>query len=280
MPTIPQTIKKIRRQIYASLVSLFSRIGKRKRFVFATGVLTILILLSSFFSLDQAEYFLILLVFFVYIGTFFSILENIRGVEWAMLFLLPVYFTVAFYLFYFFFPIRWLTRLPYVGFYAVSIYALFLSSNIFNVGVNKNLQLYRAAFSVNFLYLTVTAFFGFNLILSLRQFPFVNMILFFLCAYPLALQFLWTINPKTSLDRRLSHIAFVVALIIAECALVLSFIPIKTAIFGLFTTALFYSLCGLFQAYLEERLFKERIREYVIVVVFVTVITLLSIQWG
>jgi len=278
---IPQLIfKKFRKNLHAILMTIFSKIGKRRRFVFSALFLTVLVAFSSFFSLDQAEFFLVLLVFFVYLSTFFSILEGIHRIEWLMLFLLPVYFTVAFYLFYFFFPIRWLTRLPYISFYGVSIYALFLSSNIFNVGVTKNLQLYRAAFSVNFLYLTITSFLSFNLILSLRQFPFANMLMFFVCTYPLALQFLWTINPKTTLEPHLSKIALIISLVIAESALVLSFIPLQTAIFGLFTTALFYSLCGLFQAYLEERLFKERVREYIIVVIFVSIITLLTIRWG
>ena len=61
-----------------------------------------------------------------------------------MLFLLPILLSVAMYLFYFLFPVRWLTRIPFVLVYGISMYAVLLSSNIFNVGVEKNLQLFLA----------------------------------------------------------------------------------------------------------------------------------------
>lgn len=260
-------------------IKLFYRLGKRQRFIIASFLSTFFILASSFFSLDQAEYFTVLLLVIVYILTFFSVLEDINGVEWLMLFLLPVYFTLSFYLFYFLLPVRWLTRLPYISIYAISIYAILLSANIFNIGVTKNLHLFRAAFSVNYLYLTVTSFITFNLILSFRQIFYVNFILIFLASYPLALHFLWTINPKTHFLPNIRSYAFVVAMLLGEAALIFSFTPIKSTIFALSLTALFYSLCGLLQAHSENMLFRKRVREYIFVLVFVLLIVLLSTQW-
>ncbi len=268
-----------KRSPYIFFVKLFARVGKRKRFIIASLFLTTVILASSFFSFDEAEYFLVLLLVCVYLMTFFAILEGIDRIEWLMLFLVPLYFTLAFYMFYFFLPGRWLTRLPYVTIYAVSIYAILLSSNIFHVGATKNLQLFRAAFSVNYLFLTLISFLVFSVIISFRLHAIANFLLFLIVSLPLTLQFLWSIDPSTSLKRELFGFAFVISLAIAEFGLVFSFTPVRSAILALFLTSQFYSMAGLFHAYIENMLFRERIREYVIVLVFVFVITVLSIQW-
>jgi hypothetical protein len=141
-----------------NIIKLLGRIEKRKRFIISTFTLTGALLTSSFFSFQDIYIFVPLLLVVVYAGTFFSVLEDISDHEWVMLFLHPVYLSIVFYLFYFFLPQRWLTRLPFIVIYTISIYAVMLSQNIFNVGVSKSIQLFRAAYSVNFLFLTISAF--------------------------------------------------------------------------------------------------------------------------
>ena len=93
-----------------------------------------------------------------------------------------------FLLFYFLFPTRWITRIPFIIFYSISVYAMFLVSNIFNVGVEKSLQLYRAAFSVNYFYQSLMVFLFANLILSLKLNFFLGGLLF------LSLDRLWPLT--------------------------------------------------------------------------------------
>jgi hypothetical protein len=52
--------------------------------------------------------------------TYFSILEGIEKIELLMLFFMPIVISIAFYISYFLFPARWLTRIPFVAIYAVS----------------------------------------------------------------------------------------------------------------------------------------------------------------
>lgn len=265
---------------YKTIYKILSRVGKRRRFIFGSISLAAAVIFATFLSLTQSLLISLPLALLVYFMTFFAILEGIDGLEWLMLFLHPIYFTISLYLFVIFLlPVRWLTRLPYLIVYAISIYALLLSSNIFNVGAIKNLQLFRAAFSVNFLFLTISSFLIYNLVLSFKLNFLLNFIFLVLATFPLAWQFLWSVNPSPEYESGLVKGALLIAFVIGEAGIILSFIPVRPIIFGLFLTTLFYCLLGLFQSYLSDRLFRERIREYVIVLICVSIITFLSIGW-
>ena len=253
----------------------FSRIEKRRRFIIATGLLTLLFLVTTFFSFEQILIFIPLIFLIVYFMTYFSILEGISRHEWFMLFIHPVYFSILIYLFYFFLPQRWLTRLPFVVIYSVSIYAILLSQNIFNVGASKSLQLFRAAFSVNYLFLTLGSFLTYSLIISLRMNFLFNFIAIFLASLPLSIQLLWSVAPSDLVERHLWRYAMFSSLILAETGVILSLMPLNQSIFALVLTAIFYSLNGLIQVYLQQALFKERVREYLIVLGFTAIIFVL-----
>lgn len=255
------------------------RIEKRYRFVITTVILSLVMVFATFPLFQYWFIFVPLLFLTCYALTYFSILEDVEGVEWFGLFLMPVIITISFYFFYFLFPARWLTRLPFIGLYAISIYAILLCSNIFNVGVEKNLQLYRAAFSVNFFYHALSTFFIFNILFSFQQIFLVNAVVMGIMSFILSLQFFWTIRLNKHLDTEIKQYAFLVAGVLMQLAIIISFLPLKTAIYALFLTASYYSLSGLIYNYMDQRLFKETIREYFIVLIFVGIITTLSLSW-
>jgi len=64
-----------------------------------------------------------------------------------------------------------------------------------------------------------------------------------------------------------------------ETALIVYFVPLRTAVYALFLTATYYSVTGIIHHHIDEKLFTETIREYLSVWVFVLVITLLSLSW-
>ncbi len=270
---------KVITKLYTWSVKTFSPIGKRRRFIISTIILTFLYALSTLFSFEEMYVFVPLIILAVYVCTAFSILEGLSKHEWIMLFIHPIYFSVVWYLFYFFVPQRWLTRLPFLAIYVVSTYAILLSQNIFNVGVSKSLQLFRAAFSVNYLYLTIGAFLSTSLIVSLRLNFIFNALLIFVCMYPLVLHMLWSVEPRDYVSKQVSAYGFIISAVIAEAALILSFLPINQSIFALVVTCLFYSLTGTFQIYLQGSLFKERLREFIFVAIFACSILFLTVKW-
>lgn len=257
----------------------FGRIEKRNRFAITTIILSLLMISATFFSFDKAIIFIPLLIMASFVLTYFSLLEGIEKLGWFGLFFMTIVLTISSYLFYFLFPARWLTRLPFMFFYGISIYATLLCANIFNVGVEKNLALYRAAFSVNFLFQAIVSFLFFNLIFSFQQSFFINVIVVGGMSFLLSLHLFWTIRLKKTLEKENLVYAMIVALVLSELTLSLSFVPLKTPIYALFLTGAYYSLSGLIYNFLDQKLFKETIREYIIVLGFVLLITLLSISW-
>jgi hypothetical protein len=255
------------------------KIDKRLRLVISVLSLGLLMIVSTLFNFDKAIFFLPLFVVITYFLSYFSYLEGIKKIGWFGLFLMPELVTLFFYLFYFLFPGRWLTRLPFIFIYEVSIYAVLLCANIFNVGVEKNLQLYRAAFSINFFYQALVSFLFYNVLFSFKYNFFFNLLGAGIASLLLCLQLFWSIRLDKSLEKDVIIYASFVALLMAEVALLISFVPLRVPVYALFLTATYYSVTGIICHYIDQKLFKETIREYVGVLIFVLIITLLSLSW-
>lgn len=255
------------------------KIEKRLRLVISSLALTFLLLLSTFFYFDKAPIFIPLLLLASYFFTYISLIEKIEKIGWLNLFLIPMLLTISFYMFYFLFSSRWLTRLPFILVYGVSIYAVLLCSNIFNVGIEKSLQLYRAAFSINFFYQTLIAFLLFNVIFSLKSYFYVNGFFVGIVGYLLSFQLFWTIKLDKKPEPIIFNYALLMAIVLGELTILISFVPLRSTSSSLFLTATFYSLAGIIYNYLDKKLFKETVREYIFVWLFVFLITLLSLSW-
>lgn len=266
--------------LHKYLQPTFLNINKRFRFVFSVLALAGVLLFSSFFYFETALIFIPVLFFCAYFFTYFSILEGIEKKEWVLLFIMPVAFTIAFYSFYFlFFPVRWITRIPFLILFSFSFYAILLTSNIFNVGVERSLQLYRAAFAINYFFQTVVLYLLLSILFLFKQIFIVNAVIVFIIIVPLTLQLLWSVKPKVSIDRKIVDYSLFVGVCIAQIALVLSFVPLQAPIMALFLTACYYSIAGLIYHYIDEKLYRPTVKEYLIVIIVVSVIVALSIQW-
>lgn len=262
-----------------NIFKIFNRVEKRLRFVLSALLMAGFFVFASFFEFHYVWLFVPLFIIGTYFFTYFSVLEGIEKIEWLMLFLMPVLFTVSFYLFFHLFPIRWLTRLPFITIYGISFYAILLTSNIFNVGVEKNLQLYRAAFSVNYFYQSVLVFLLSNVLLSFKFNFLVNAFFTFLFTFPLTIQLFWTVNLDRTLEKKIRNYSLLSTFLITQLMALMSFIPLKATILSLFITGSYYSINGLLYHHQDDRLFPNVIREYLLVLGFVFLIVLLSINW-
>src|SRR3990167_6223741 len=102
---------KFFRKFYGILQKKALRIEKRFRFVISAIILSLVMLISTFFLFDKAIIFSLLFFILGYLLTYFSLLEGIERIEWITLFFMPIILTLSFYFFFFIFSVRWLIRL-------------------------------------------------------------------------------------------------------------------------------------------------------------------------
>ncbi|PIZ64590.1 hypothetical protein CO051_05765 [Candidatus Roizmanbacteria bacterium CG_4_9_14_0_2_um_filter_39_13] len=268
------------KSIKARWVKHVNYVPKRIRIIAMTLVMLLVLAIATFFPFNTSwMYFVPILIVFAYLTTYIAIFDGIDGIELFMLFIMPVLFVLALYVFYSLLPVRWLTRIPFLALFSLGYYAMLLSANIFNIGVEKSIQLYRAAFSVNYISQTLIIFISAIVILSFR----LNFIVtsFFLggVMFVASLQCLWTVNLNERIEGELLKYSAASSLILIELMILLSFVPLEINVYALIVTTTYYSVLGIVTNYVGNRLFKTVAREYIFVLIFVCVIGLMTLQW-
>jgi hypothetical protein len=254
--------------------------SKRQKFILSSVLLAIGLLALQFSEEDFRYQAIGLLTVFSCILTWWSLREALAGIRWLTTVILPVLFTAGVGLFYFLLPSLWLSQLPIVILYAVGFYALLLTENIFSVASIRTIQLLRAAHGVGFLLTLLTAFFLFDTIFSFRLSGWVNAVTVFCVSWVLYLHGLWSVNLEEKLSKPILLYSWSLALTSMAIAFVLSFYPVTVAMISLFLTNLVYVQLGIVQAFLEGRLFRRTINEYLLVGLVVLVIFLFNCHWS
>lgn len=255
-------------------------LSKREKFGLAVGLLTLVFLAIQLVSSSWRYPLVGFLLVLTYIFCAWGLEEDLKGIEYLTLFILPVSFVASLSLFYFLLPVRWLTRLPVVIIFALGVYAILLVENIYNVAGERNIQLLRAAHSVGLLLTLFTNFLFLALIFALHLPFYGNVLLVFLVSFPLILQALWSMRLEEKMTPELMFFALTLSLSLAELALVFSFWPIPTIIEALFLTTVFYSLVSIVQQHFSQRLFKRMLWEFTAVSLIVFVFVFFTVRWG
>lgn len=263
------------------LKKIFSfKLSKRQQFVMAVLLLAAGLIATQLTSIEKRGEMVVGLGLASFILSIIVLREDLKGIEYLTLTILPTMFTVAVAFFYFLLPVRWLTRLPTAFLYAFGMYAILLTENIYNVAAERSIQLLRAAHSVGFLITLVTVFLLFDTVLSFHLNPFLNLLLVFVISFPLVLQSLWSIVLENKLSSEVLQGSLVASLSFSQIAYILSFWPINTTIFSLFLTTIFYCLTGILREKLIDRLFPKTLREFLGVVLITFIVVLLTTRWG
>lgn len=253
--------------------------SKRQQFVVVTAFLMFGLVFTQLVGGDWRYPMVVALSLLTYFLSAFALRDDLKSIEWITLLTLPTLFTAAVTLFYFLLPARWLTRLPVVMLYAVGMYALLLTENIYNVAVDRTIALLRAAHSVGFLLTIVTYFLLVQTILAFRFGFLSNAILVGLVSFFLVFQSLWAVVLENPVSRRVWHIALAITAVLAESVWAFSFWPTKSTLIVLFLTTTFYGCVGLAQQYLVERLYKKTVIEFFSLTAIVFLIVLFATRW-
>ena len=254
-------------------------VSKRQVFVAITTLLTAGLVATQLVSIELRYPMVVLLSVAAYSMSAFGLREDLKGIEWVSLLTLPTLFTASSALFYFLLPVRWLTRLPVAALYAIGMYALLLTENIYNVAAIRTIALLRAAHSVGFVLTLLTYFLLTQTILAFRMWALPNMILIGVLGGILAFQSLWAMELEERASKRVYLFTLVVTVIQMQLAWVLSFWPIRTTLLALFYTTCLYAITGLAQQYLTQRLYKRTVIEFMTVLTIVFCIVLFTVRW-
>ncbi|MEA3355546.1 MAG: hypothetical protein U9Q63_03625 [Patescibacteria group bacterium] len=253
---------------------------KRTKLVITSLLLTLGIFGIQLIDVDARYQAIGLLAGLAYGLSAWALFEDLKGVEWFTVLILPVLYSVSVALFYFLLPERILSKMLILSGFGVSMYALLLTENIFNVAAIRTIQLLRAAHAVGFLLTLVVAFFLWNTIFSFRLMSWWNALLVFVTSLPLILSSLWSVNLEDKLSYEVWNNSLGLSWGLSVLALAISFWPVTIIMASLFLVTGLYVSLGLLQHKLSGKLFKKTAGEYLWVGVVVFMITLFLTRWG
>ncbi|MCJ7826037.1 hypothetical protein MUP56_00255 [Patescibacteria group bacterium] len=254
-------------------------LSKRQLFVTTTVILTVILILTQVVPSDYRYAFVIALSIFTFFLTAVCLRDDLKGLEWVTLLILPTLYSAAVALFYFLLPVRWLTRIPIAFLYALGFYALLLTENIYNVAANRTIALLRAAHSVGFLLTFVTYFLFVQTIFAFRAGPFPNIVAIGMLSFVLIFQSLWAMELEEKVSGRLLSVTIALTLVMAQLTWILSFWPVPRMMAALFIASVFYSLVGMAQQYIVEKMYKKTVIEFFLVCIVISLIFLATTRW-
>ncbi|MBI2007389.1 MAG: hypothetical protein HYS83_01685 [Candidatus Blackburnbacteria bacterium] len=253
---------------------------KRQKFVISSVLLAFGFFLTQFVDLSFKYQALAGLSLVCVLLSVWSLWGGLGRNATLLVLVLPVFFTAGIGLFYFLLPATFITRVPILILYAIGIYALLLTANIYTVSTARTIALLRAAHAVGFLLTLVAGFLLFDTVFSLRLSFWSNAVFAFFISFPLLLQGFWSIELENLLSREVLYMGLVFSIIVSEIMAVLSFWPITVPVAALAITTVVYIGLGLGQAKLQQRLFAKTVREYLLVGAAVFITMFLTAKWG
>lgn len=254
--------------------------SKRQKFVASVIALSISLFVSEFFTGWYFIGFAIILSLLTTIFLFFILRKDVKGTFYYPLLILPFFYTLAFSLFFLLVPSRLLSRFIMTGLYGFGLYSLFLAQNIFAVSAMRTINLLRSARIVSFVLTIVVLFFLVNITFSFRLEFFMLPLIIFVLTFLLNFQSLWVFVLEKDAIKTVFLYALFISLATMQLALVLTIWPVTAAIYSLFITGIFYMYSGLAHAWLERRLFKGVLWEYVWVGFLSVLLLVVFSRWG
>lgn len=253
---------------------------KRRKFLIVSFVLSLgfvgLQFLDNQYKIDA----IFVLSFVTSILFLWSLWEGIGKNSTLLTLILPAFFTAGVGVFWFLLPSNVFARLPMIIFYGLGIYALSLTMNVFTVSAVRTIALLRAARGVGFILTLITLFLIYNAILSLKIPFWGSALLITILSLPLFLQGFWTIPLDKKISKDLLILSAVSSLVVGEIAVSLFFWPATLVVGSIFLTVAVYVLLGLGQAKLEQRLFSQTVKEYLLVGILVFIGMFFATHWG
>lgn len=253
---------------------------KRRKFLITSFVLSLGFVGIQFLDNPYKIYAIFALSLITSILFLWSLWEGIGKNSTLLTLALPAFFTGGIGVFWFLLPSNVFASLPMIIFYGLGIYALSLTMNVFTVSAVRTIALLRAARGVGFVLTLITLFLIYNAILSLKIPFWGSALLITVLSFPLFLQGFWSIPLDKKITKDLLILSVISSLVVGEIAVSLFFWPATLVVGSIFLTIAVYVLLGLGQAKLEQRLFSQTVKEYLLVGILVFIGMFFATHWG
>lgn len=256
------------------------KLSKRQRFVLATFLLTGTFVAVEFFTGTRFIIGALVVSFLTIIFLYLILRRDIKGTFHYPIFILPFLYSFSFIFFYTLVPARLIARFVLTLVYAFGLYSLFLTENIFAVSTIRTINLLRSARIVSFVISIFILFFLINFIFSLHLPVFLSPLLVFVVSFTMNFQSLWTYTLEKNYISEILLYSFLTSFMLAELATILIMWPVNASIYSIFLTGIFYTYSGLSHAWVEKRLFKGILWEYVWVGFLSILVLFVFAKWG
>lgn len=271
--------------------------SKRTRFILVSGLLAVCLWLTTIAPVDYRFGLYLTVSAVAYILSVWVLFDDLKGMEWLTLMVLPTMFTLGSGLFSNFLPsavprmfgrafqlesallLAGVFKIIYFVLFAVGMYSVLLIENIFSVASIRTIQLFRAAKSVNFILTLISSLFFYTVALSFKLPFWWVMTMVFVTSFILCFPSLWSVDLKSDLVKDATRYSLAVSWVMALSSIALSFWPIKPFMGGLMLTSLLYGLLGIMEQRLSTRVYVESLWEYGVTVAIIIGIGFLTTSW-
>lgn len=256
------------------------KIPKRARYVISSAVGGLLLFAMVGVPYEYTGFAVGVLVLCSYVLTWFALLEDVKGVEWGTLFILPIAWTACWYLSFYLLSMRFLVRLLFSMTYPIVFYVIVSAMNIFNVGVEKNIQLRRAAQAANSFIMVFTYYLFIQVLLSFALNWYITASIAGICTFVFGIQYFWALSPSTNITKDMKNMALYQSMIMMFTIVGLSFIPLASETSRpVIVAGVYYVFGGILEVYKDEVLLRQKMKEYMPILLLLVVAIILTIRW-
>jgi hypothetical protein len=209
---------------------------------------------------------------------FWAIRNDLRENFSFQVFILPFLYSLSFGVFSFLTPARLLTRVILTSFYALGLYSVFLTENIFIVASIRTIALLNSARIVSLVISLITFFFLANTTFSVRTILVTTVGIIFLLTLLITIHAVWTYTLEGNIKKDLSWI-IAISLCMLQISVSIWFWPTTPTIVALFLTSIWYVLIGLTHVWFDKRLFRGVLWEYAWVSIIAFLVLISFTKW-
>lgn len=253
-------------------------LGKRHKFAIGVAFLAAGLFLSEYTLNGYGVMIACFLAVFSDLVLVWAIYGDLQENFSSQVFILPFLYSLSFGLFSFLTPARLLTRIILTTLYTVGLYSVFLSENIFIVASIRTIQLLNSARIISLVISLVTYFFLASTTFSLRFGIIPTTLLFAAFSFLLTMHAMWTYTLEGSIKKDLLWTS-ILSICTVELGSVLWFWPTSPTVGALFVTSIWYVCIGLSHVWLDKRLFRNVLWEYIWVSVIAFFVLISFTRW-